>query len=104
MILNLFRVEKISVEGMMSHSFKERRHCDKQKHYAEELESVKKKMEEISLNTQQHGPHWKPLSDFYDIAAKYLKLQSNVTVCCFVYILYVNDNFQFLKYIVRTLN
>jgi superfamily II RNA helicase len=104
MILNLFRVEKISVEGMMSHSFKERAHCDKQKQYAEELESVKKKMEEISLNTQQHGPHWKPLSDFYDNAKKYLKLRSAVTVCCFVYILYVHNSFQFLKYIVRTLN
>jgi hypothetical protein len=27
-----------------------------------------------------------------------------VTVCCFVYILYVHNSFQFLKYIVRTLN
>jgi superfamily II RNA helicase len=104
MILNLFRVEKISVEGMMSHSFKERRHYDKQKQYAEDLAGVKKTMEEISFNTQQHGPHWKPLSDFYDTAAKYLKLQSNVIVCCFVYFLYVNDSFQYLKCIVRTLN
>jgi len=84
MILNLFRVEKISVEGMMSHSFKERRHSHNQKKYEKELESVKKKMEEISLNTQQRGLHWQPLSHFYDIAAEYLELRSKVIVCCFL--------------------
>lgn len=104
MILNLFRVEKISVEGMMSHSFKERVHSHNQKKYEKELERVKTRIKEISLNIQQYGPHWQPLSHFYDIAAKYLKLQSNVIVCCFLYILFVHNNFHFLKYIVRTLN
>ena len=104
MILNLFRVEKIKVEKMMSHSFKERVRSHKQKIYKKELESVKKKIEEISLNTQQHGPHWEPLSHFYDIAAEFLQLRSDVIVCCFIYILYVHNNFHFLKYIIRTLN
>lgn len=104
MILNLFRVEKISVEGMMSHSFKERGHSHNQKKYEKELESVKKRISEISLNTQQHGPHWQPLSHFYDIAAEYLKLRSKVIVCCFLYILFVHNNIHFLKYIVRMLN
>jgi len=104
MILNLFRVEQISVEGMMSHSFKERLYSHNQKRYEEELESVEKRIKEISLNAQQHGPHWQPLSHFYDIAAEYLKLRSNVMVCCFLYILFVHNTFHFLKYIVRTLN
>jgi len=98
MILNLFRVEKISVEGMMSHSFKERGHSHKQKKYEKELESVKIRIKEISLNTQQHGPHWQSLSHFYDIATKYLKLQSNVMVCCFLYILFVHNDFHFLTH------
>jgi len=104
MILNLFRVEKISVEGMMSHSFKERVHSHNKKKYEKELESVEEKIKEISLNTQQHGPHWQPLSRFYDIAAEYLKLRSDVMVCCFLYILFVHNTFHFLKYIVKTLN
>jgi len=98
MILNLFRVEKISVEGMMSHSFKECGHSHKQKKYEKELESVKIRIKEISLNTQQHGPHWQSLSHFYDIATKYLKLQSNVMVCCFLYILFVHNDFHFLTH------
>jgi hypothetical protein len=104
MILNLFRVEKISVEGMMLHSFKECGYSQKHKKFKKELESVEKRIEEISLNIQQHGPHWQPLSHFYDIAAKYLELRSKVIVCCFLYILFVHNNFHFLKYIVRTLN
>jgi len=88
----------------MSHSFKERGYSHSQKKYEKELESVEKKIKEISLNTQQHGPHWQPLSHFYDIAAEYLKLRSNVIVCCFLYILFVHNTFHFLKYIVRTLN
>jgi hypothetical protein len=99
MILNLFRVEKISVEGMMSHSFRERLYSHNQKKYEKELESVKKRIKEISFNTQQHGAHWQPLSHFYDVAAEYLKLRSNVIVCCFLYILFVHNNFHFLKYI-----
>jgi len=104
MILNLFRVEKISVEGMMSRSFKECGYSHNQKKYEKELESVEKKIKEISLDAQRHGPHWQPLSHFYDIAAEYLKLRSNVMVCCFLYILFVHKTFHILKYIVRTLN
>jgi hypothetical protein len=104
MILNLFRVEKISVEGMMSHSFLERGHLHNQKKYEKNLESVKEKIKEMSLNTQQHGSHWKPLSDFYDIAAEYLQLRSNVRLCCFLYIFYVQNNFCFSKYIVGMFN
>jgi len=80
MILNLFRVEKISVEGMMSHSFKEFRHLSQQKKYEKELETVEEKLKNVSSNTQQ-PPHWKPLSDFYDMASKYLRLWSDVRVC-----------------------
>jgi hypothetical protein len=81
MILNLFRVEKISVEGMMSHSFKEFGFLSCQKVYKKELETVEKKMKEMYLNTQQQEPHWKALSYFYDMAAKYLRLWSDVRVC-----------------------
>lgn len=104
MILNLFRVEKISVEGMMSRSFLELGHSRNQKKYEKELESVEKKIKEMSLNTQQHGSHWKPLSHFYDIAAEYLQLWSNVRVCFFLYILHVHNNFYFSKYITGTFN
>jgi len=100
MILNLFRVEKISVENMMLHSFKECGYLHKQKIFKKELESVEKRIEEISLNTQQHGPHWQPLSHFYSIAAEYLELRSKVIVCCFLFILFVHNSFHFLKYIV----
>jgi len=88
----------------MSHSFKERVHLHNQKKYEKELERVKTRIKEVSVNIRQHGPHWQPLSHFYDIAAEYLKLRSNVIVCCFLYILFVHNNFHFLKYIVRTLN
>jgi hypothetical protein len=76
-------VEKISVVGMMSHSFKEYRHLSQQKKYDEELETVKEKMKAISSHTQQQGLHWKPLSDFYDMAAEYLQLWSDVRVGIF---------------------
>ncbi|KAJ4448311.1 hypothetical protein ANN_10326, partial [Periplaneta americana] len=78
MILNLFRVEKISVEGMMSHSFKEIGHLSHQKVYEKELKQVEEKIKEMSDNPQQQGIHWKPLSEFYDIAIKYLRLWIDV--------------------------
>lgn len=81
MILNLFRVEKISVEGMMSHSFKEFGFLSHQKVYEKELKTVKEKIKEMYSNTQQQEPHWKTLSDFYDMAAEYLRLWSDVRVC-----------------------
>lgn len=83
MILNLFRVEMISVEGMMSHSFKEFGHVSHQKEYEKELETVNEEIEAISSNTQQQALHWKPLSDFYDMAAEYLKIWSDIRVSIF---------------------
>jgi hypothetical protein len=74
-------VERIPVEGMMSHSFKESGFLNHQKVYEKELETVKKKMKEMYSNTQQQEPQWKALSDFYDVAAEYLQLWSAVRVC-----------------------
>jgi superfamily II RNA helicase len=97
MILNLFRVEKISVEGMMSHSFKEHGHLRNQKKYKKELTAVKEKMKDISLITQQHGPHWEPLSKFYDIAAEYLRLLLCVRVRFLFFNFVCSQRFSFLR-------
>jgi hypothetical protein len=81
MILNLFRVEKISIEGMMSHSFKEFGFLSHQTAYEKELKVVNEKMKEVFSSTRQQEPYWKALSDFYDLAAEFLRLWSDVRVC-----------------------
>ncbi|XP_021923108.1 helicase SKI2W isoform X2 [Zootermopsis nevadensis] len=91
MILNLFRVEKISVEGMMSHSFKEFGFLSHQKVYEKELKTVKEKIKEMYSNTQQQEPHWKTLSDFYDMAAEYLRLWSDVRAHILTHLKYVKE-------------
>jgi hypothetical protein len=73
----------ISVEGMMSHSFKEFNHLCHQKNYERELETVTEKMKALSSNTQQQGQFWKELAEFYDMAALYLKFWSDVRVSIF---------------------
>lgn len=73
MILNLLRVESVSVEDMMTHSFKEFGSQTLMPHNTEQL-----KIAEEQISTMQEiGDHMKPLSDFYDIAFNFI-LEWNV--------------------------
>ena len=80
MILNLFRVEKISIEGMMSHSFKEFEHKISQKKYDKELKVVEETIRNSFSESQKQAPHWQPLSDFYDLAEEYFSKWAYVRV------------------------
>nr|CAD7444208.1 unnamed protein product [Timema bartmani] len=77
MILNLLRVQKISVEGMMSRSFKELNHQSSQSRYKKELKAVEEEMERI--NSAGHPvPNFDQLAEFYTSASEFLHLWSEV--------------------------
>lgn len=70
MILNLFRVESVTVEDMMSHSFKEFETQSRKPNTMAELEMAEKQMSKIPAI----GEHLEPLCEFYSCAYEYLML------------------------------
>lgn len=70
MILNLFRVESVTVEDMMSHSFKEFETQSTRPKTLAELEIAEKQMSKIPVI----GEHLGPLCAFYNCAYDYLML------------------------------
>lgn len=68
MILNLFRVESVTVEDMMSHSFKEFETQSNKPDTMAQLELAEKRMSKIP----QLGSHMEPLRKFYDSAYEYI--------------------------------
>lgn len=70
MILNLFRVESVTVEDMMSHSFKEFETQSTRPDTIAQLELAEKQMSKIPAI----GEHLEPLCQFYSSAYEYLTL------------------------------
>lgn len=70
MILNLFRVESVTVEDMMSHSFKEFETQSTKPETMAQLELAEKQISKIPTL----GEHLQPLCDFYTSAYEYLTL------------------------------
>lgn len=68
MILNLFRVESVSVEDMMSHSFKEFETQSMKPDTMAQLEQLKEEMSKIP----ELGSHMEPLCKFFDFAHEYI--------------------------------
>lgn len=68
MILNLFRVESVSVEDMMSHSFKEFETQSTKPDTLAELEKFELQMSKIP----ELGAHMEPLCRFFDCAYEYI--------------------------------
>ncbi|XP_072388154.1 superkiller complex protein 2 isoform X2 [Diabrotica undecimpunctata] len=76
MVLSLLRVESISVEGMMSRSFRE---ADHQKNMIEIRKKVEKVDEELKeLCRQQISTYLRPLVKFYETASVYLNIRKNI--------------------------
>lgn len=67
MILNLFRVESVSVEDMMSHSFKEFETQATKPDTKAQLEKFEQEMSKIP----ELGPHMQPLCKFFECAYEY---------------------------------
>ncbi|RZB54411.1 helicase SKI2W, partial [Asbolus verrucosus] len=80
MVLSLLRVERLSVEGMMSQSFREADHQKKMVDIQSELVEVEKQIEDLCA--QELSSYLQPLVKFYECAASYLesrnKCQDNV--------------------------
>lgn len=68
MILNLFRVESVSVEDMMSHSFKEFETQSTKPDTIAQLLEFEQQMSKIP----QLGPHMEPLCKFFDYAHEFI--------------------------------
>lgn len=68
MILNLFRVESVSVEDMMSHSFKEFETQSAKPDTLAQLAKFEKEMSSIP----ELGSHMEPLCKFFDCAYEYI--------------------------------
>lgn len=68
MILNLFRVESVSVEDMMSHSFKEFETQSTKPDTMAQLERFEEQMSKIP----ELGSHMEPLCKFFDCAYEYI--------------------------------
>lgn len=68
MILNLFRVESVTVEDMMSHSFKEFETQSNKPDTMAQLELAEKRISKIP----ELGLHMEPLRQFYDCAYEYI--------------------------------
>lgn len=68
MILNLFRVECVSVEDMMSHSFKE---FETQSLKPDKMAELKKFEQEMS-KIPEIGAHMEPICKFFDCAYEYI--------------------------------
>lgn len=69
MILNLLRVERLTVEDMMSHSFREFFKQSKIPEQKNMLEEIETKIEAL----KQLDDHLKPLCEFYNAAKIYIK-------------------------------
>lgn len=80
MILNLLRVESVSVEDMMSHSFMEFDAQTRVPGYKAKL----KEMEKTIDGLQTLGEHMQPLMVFYDVADQYVRLKEAYMVSCMV--------------------
>jgi antiviral helicase SKI2 len=78
MILYLLRVEMVTVENMMSHSFREFGNQMKIPESKTEL----KKMEDKISSLSKLSDHLKPLCDFYNIAYDYLQLFREIQPLC----------------------
>lgn len=80
MILNLLRVESVSVEDMMSHSFMEFGSRTRLPEQREQLRVVEERM----AGMQALSEHMRPLSRFYEEADEYARLKEAymVSVCC----------------------
>ncbi|XP_063918605.1 superkiller complex protein 2 [Zophobas morio] len=70
MVLSLLRVESLSVEGMMSRSFREADHQKKMVEKQQELVTVDKQINELC--TQELSGYLQPLVKFYNCASSYL--------------------------------
>lgn len=68
MILNLFRVESVTVEDMMSHSFKEFESQSNKPDTMAQLELAEKQMSKIP----ELGVHMEPLRQYHDCAYEYI--------------------------------
>lgn len=76
MILNLLRVESVSVEDMMQHSFMEFGSRTKEPENKAQL-----KLAEEQISTMQEiSEHMQPLCRFYDIAYEYISLMNSFMV------------------------
>ncbi|CAG9821156.1 unnamed protein product [Phaedon cochleariae] len=76
MVLSLLKVESLSVEGMMSRSFRE---AENQKNMVDikiELELVEEQLEELCR--QQLSNYLQPLVKFYDSASAYLNTRQDI--------------------------
>lgn len=76
MILSLLRVERVSVEDMMSHSFAE---FDKQLKMPANKEKLKKTEEKL-LQLNELSEHLMPLAEFYNACRQYLDLSDKLMV------------------------
>lgn len=76
MILSLLRVERISVEDMMSHSFAE---FDKNLKLPENKEKLRKAEEKLS-KLNELSEHLMPLAEFYNASRSYLQLRDSLMV------------------------
>lgn len=77
--MSLLRVESLSVEGMMSRSFREADHQKKMVDIKKDLENVENQLTELSR--QQLSNYLQPLVKFYENASNYLKLRKEIIVC-----------------------
>nr|XP_023019779.1 helicase SKI2W [Leptinotarsa decemlineata]XP_023019780.1 helicase SKI2W [Leptinotarsa decemlineata] len=75
MVLSLLRVESLSVEGMMSRSFREADHQKNMVDIKKELERVEKLTTELCR--QQISSYLQPLVKYYEVANLYLNIREN---------------------------
>ncbi|KAK9710989.1 rRNA-processing arch domain [Popillia japonica] len=71
MVLSLLRVERLSVEGMMSRSFREADHARRMDTIREDLEKVEKNLEKEC--SRELSEYLQPLIKFFDRANEYLE-------------------------------
>ncbi|CAG9834639.1 unnamed protein product [Diabrotica balteata] len=76
MVLSLLRVESISVEGMMSRSFREADHQKNMIEIRKKLEKVEEELKELCR--QQISTYLRPLVKFYETASVYLNIRKNI--------------------------
>lgn len=77
-VLSLLRVEGLSVEGMMSRSFRENDHQKKLADLQKELDEVNKQLQE--KHTGEFAEYMKPLIRFYEAANNYLVFRAEILV------------------------
>lgn len=75
----MLRVESLSVEGMMSRSFRE---ADHQKNMLSIKQKVKKVEAELKLESLKDiNEHLQPLVKFFDVAYDYIQTRRALIVC-----------------------